>query len=76
MAGSPGRFDRRTRRSLAAVLPQLPQVSAVSPKYNTTRRRVLGISTKDDLQIVYADTPGFVDPKYVLVALFAGGVVW
>jgi GTP-binding protein Era len=36
------------------------KVSAVSPKYNTTRDRVLGIYTNGNTQIVYTDTPGFV----------------
>jgi GTP-binding protein Era len=39
------------------------KVSAVSPKYNTTRQRVLGVRTHGDVQLVFSDTPGFVDPR-------------
>ncbi|KDO19334.1 hypothetical protein SPRG_15395 [Saprolegnia parasitica CBS 223.65] len=38
-------------------------VSAVSAKYNTTRDRVLGILTQDDVQITFFDTPGLVNQK-------------
>ncbi|OQS05649.1 hypothetical protein THRCLA_02252 [Thraustotheca clavata] len=38
-------------------------VSAVSAKYNTTRDRVLGILTEDDVQITFFDTPGLVNKK-------------
>lgn len=36
------------------------KVSAVSPKYNTTRDRVLGVCTHGRAQLVLTDTPGFV----------------
>jgi len=39
----------------------------VSPKAQTTRKRVLGIYNDDDCQIVFSDTPGFIpDPHYEL----------
>ncbi|TDH66827.1 hypothetical protein CCR75_003108 [Bremia lactucae] len=38
-------------------------VSAVSPKYNTTRDRVLGIFTEGHVQLSFYDTPGLIKPK-------------
>ena len=37
------------------------KVSAVSPKYNTTRDQVLGIRTRNEIQMSFYDTPGIVD---------------
>lgn len=45
-------------------------VSAVSPKYNTTRENVIGVYTKDNTQIAFHDTPGLVNEGYVY------NVVW
>jgi len=39
------------------------KVSIVSPKVQTTRRRVLGITIRDHTQLVFVDTPGIFDPK-------------
>ena len=39
------------------------KVSIVSPKVQTTRSRVLGISIQDKTQIIFIDTPGIFSPK-------------
>jgi GTP-binding protein Era len=44
------------------------KVSIVSDKPQTTRRRVLGIVTRDEWQIAFADTPGIHAPRHRLGA--------
>ena len=39
------------------------KVSIVSPKVQTTRRRVIGITIVDRTQVLFVDTPGIVAPK-------------
>lgn len=49
---------------LNAILGQ--NISIVTAKPQTTRNRITGIYTKDNVQIVFVDTPGILDPKYKL----------
>ncbi|HMQ79725.1 MAG TPA: GTPase Era [Ignavibacteria bacterium] len=49
---------------LNAVLGQ--KLSIVTAKPQTTRNKITGIYTKDNVQIVFVDTPGILDPKYKL----------
>ena len=42
------------------------RLSVITAKAQTTRHRILGIVTGEDYQIVYSDTPGILDPKYLL----------
>ena len=39
------------------------KVSIVSPKVQTTRRRVIGITIADRTQVLFVDTPGIFAPK-------------
>jgi GTP-binding protein Era len=41
-------------------------LAIVSPKPQSTRQRVVGIVTRDQEQLIFADTPGLLDPKYHL----------
>ncbi|NLL28491.1 MAG: GTPase Era [Bacteroidales bacterium] len=43
------------------------KISIISPKAQTTRQRVLGFLSTDDYQIVFSDTPGYIEnPSYEL----------
>lgn len=42
------------------------RLSIVTPKAQTTRHRIKGILNADDHQIVFSDTPGILEPHYLL----------
>ncbi|MDR2232858.1 MAG: GTPase Era [Tannerella sp.] len=42
------------------------RISIITSKAQTTRHRILGIVNTEDLQIVYSDTPGVLQPNYKL----------
>ena len=42
------------------------RLSIVTPKAQTTRHRIKGILNADDYQVVFSDTPGILEPHYLL----------
>jgi len=49
---------------LNAIINQ--KLSIISRKPQTTRKRILGIYNGENLQIIFLDTPGIIDPEYLL----------
>ena len=50
------------------------QLAIVTQKAQTTRHRIFGIYNEEDVQIVFSDTPGVLDPKYELQEKMMGFV--
>ena len=50
------------------------KLAIVTQKAQTTRHRIFGIYKEDDVQIVFSDTPGVLDPKYELQEKMMGFV--
>lgn len=50
------------------------RLSVITSKAQTTRHRILGIVNGEDYQIVYSDTPGILEPKYLLQEMMMSAV--
>ena len=61
---------------ISTLLNQLmgEKLAIVTQKAQTTRHRIFGIYNEEDVQIVFSDTPGVLDPKYELQEKMMGFV--
>ena len=50
------------------------KVAIVSPRAQTTRNRIMGVMTREDVQIVFLDTPGIHAPRNKLGQYMMGAV--
>ena len=50
------------------------KLAIVTQKAQTTRHRIFGIYNEEDVQIIFSDTPGVLDPKYELQEKMMGFV--
>ena len=51
------------------------KLSIVTSREQTTRERVLGILTQGDVQMIFIDTPGLLEPRYLLHESMVGEAV-
>lgn len=51
------------------------KLSITSPKPQTTRDRIVGIYTTGDVQMIIADTPGLLNPRYALHRAMRGAAL-